>query len=644
MAMRQLVEGECGGANPLMKLTTHFTQDKTLRQEGLRPGFPAARGLPVTPDRFAEASEEQLVNEFLADQRSHAAPTTFRMDALMQEMREIEDAEMRSRLAQAPNVADLATAANWADEYLAKEGTDLNDSDWSKEFVDDPLSRYAGPDILPLEQADAKWAHEYLEQAEDKTWTEEFVKLEDEADTKWVEEFTDQDNELARTANQLLQSVDDPKLTNSEFMKFVKKIGEGDVTIEGNQVIDQTADREAEKWTEQFAREQGWQRGAEAEEEEWVRQFQQEPDVLNFDTDEARQQLEAGSDFWDKLQEEWDQLAQQDSAHPWLSDFDNVVDTNKEYTFEEDNPLKDHPDAFKEGMERLKQGDLANAVLLFEAAVQKDPEHMEAWQYLGTSQAENEQEQHAISALKRCLELQPQNLTALMALAVSYTNESMQQQACQTLKSWLANSVKYSNLVPQGAEAAGATAKVSSVMSSELHDEVRDLFIQAARRAPKDNIDPDVQCGLGVLFNLSGEYDKAVDCFNAALAVRPEDSLLWNRLGATLANGNRSEEAIQAYRHALQLRPGFVRSRYNLGISCVNLGVYKEAVEHFLTALNMQRAGKGPKGEAALMSENIWSTLRMAISLMGRPELYAHCDRKDLDALNSEFRLNEVDV
>ncbi|CAH1240223.1 PEX5 [Branchiostoma lanceolatum] len=602
MAMRQLVEGECGGANPLMKLTTHFTQDKTLRQEGLRPGFPAARGLPVTPDRFAEASEEQLVNEFLADQRSHAAPTTFRMDALMQEMREIEDAEMRSRLAQAPNVADLATAANWADEYLAKEGTDLNDSDWSKEFVDDPLSRYAGPDILPLEQADAKWAHEYLEQAEDKTWTEEFVKLEDEADTKWAEEFTDKDNELARTANQLLQSVDDPKLTNSE----------------------------------------GWQPGT--QEKEWVRQFQQEPDVLNFDTDEARQQLEAGSDFWDKLQEEWDQLAQQDSAHPWLSDFDNVVDTNKDYAFEEDNPLKDHPDAFKEGMERLKQGDLANAVLLFEAAVQKDPDHMEAWQYLGTSQAENEQEQHAISALKRCLELQPQNLTALMALAVSYTNESMQQQACQTLKSWLANSLKYSNLVPQGAEAAGATAKVSSMMSSELHDEVRDLFIQAARRAPKDNIDPDVQCGLGVLFNLSGEYDKAVDCFNAALAVRPEDSLLWNRLGATLANGNRSEEAIQAYRRALQLRPGFVRSRYNLGISCVNLGVYKEAVEHFLTALNMQRAGKGPKGEAALMSENIWSTLRMAISLMGRPELYAHCDHKDLDALNSEFRLHEVEV
>ena len=79
---------------------------------------------------------------------------------------------------------------------------------------------------------------------------------------------------------------------------------------------------------------------------------------------------------------------------------------------------------------------------------------------------------------------------------------------------------------------------------------------------------------------MMGEYGEARESWVGALSEKPEDYLLWNRLGATLANGGNPEEAVDAYRRALELRPTFTRAIFNLGVACLNIGVHREAAEH----------------------------------------------------------------
>ena len=70
------------------------------------------------------------------------------------------------------------------------------------------------------------------------------------------------------------------------------------------------------------------------------------------------------------------------------------------------------------------------------------------------------------------------------------------------------------------------------------------MFRDAAQMSPED---ADVHIVLGVLCNLSREYDKAIESFQTALKLKPRDYSLWNKLGATQANSVQSSDAILAY-------------------------------------------------------------------------------------------------
>lgn len=65
---------------------------------------------------------------------------------------------------------------------------------------------------------------------------------------------------------------------------------------------------------------------------------------------------------------------------------------------------------------------------------------------------------------------------------------------------------------------------------------------------------------------------------------------------------------------------------------------FREAASNFLTALNQQRQSQSHQ----VMSANIWAALRIALSMMDRPELFQAANLGDLDRLMKAFEMGRV--
>ena len=66
----------------------------------------------------------------------------------------------------------------------------------------------------------------------------------------------------------------------------------------------------------------------------------------------------------------------------------------------------------------------------------------------------------------------------------------------------------------------------------------------------------------------------------------------------------------------------------------------REAAGNFLTALKQQR--QSPRPSQPVMSANIWAALRIALSMMERPELVHAAGVGDLDLLMRAFDMEDI--
>ncbi|KAF5220283.1 hypothetical protein ECC02_006719 [Trypanosoma cruzi] len=479
------------------------------------------------------------------------------------------------------------------------------------------------------------------QQSSDNGWVEKL------RDAEWAQDYSDA--QVFTLEGQSEQTIEE-HAKNSEFYQFMDKIRSKELLIdeETGQLVqgpgpDPDAPEDAE-YLKEWAAAEGLNMPP-----GFFEHMMQRPQGNN---EQAEGRLFDGSN--DALMDDG-ALDNAADVEEWAREYAEAqeqlqrVQNETNYPFEPNNPYMYHDKPMEEGIAMLQLANMAEAALAFEAVCQKEPENVEAWRRLGTTQAENEKDCLAIIALNHARMLDPKDIAVHAALAVSHTNEHNVGAALQSLRSWLLSQPQYEHLGLVDLQEVAADEGLDEVPEENYFfaapSEYRDcctLLYAAVEMNPND---PQLHASLGVLHNLSHRFDEAAKNFRRAVELRPDDAHTWNKLGATLANGNRPQEALEAYNRALDINPGYVRVMYNMAVSYSNMAQYPLAAKHITRAIALQAGGTNPQGEGSrIATRGLWDLLRMTLNLMDRSDLVEASWQQDLTPFLKEFGLEDMAV
>ncbi|KAJ7703013.1 hypothetical protein B0H17DRAFT_1041257 [Mycena rosella] len=701
MALPMLVNNaDCGPSNPLQGLSKRFDHDRGLQQdhfgasragssrETFRSQQPAASGAAQDAAHFFSSGPAPQLASGTFDlsalhgslplsqiaspgpfQHQQQGPAAWASDFMQQQpvlVHKGRNAQMEAQMQR-----EMTSAASTAQP----QGQQWNPM--FTPYAQRPMQNLMPPMMIQPQQQPATQHDQIL-------WDREFSSQESFLATDQVQEapqiqeaaqVAQEGDDLARTAGLLLETVRDaqnPKFQKSEFLELMRGLRDRDIVVEGNEMVQNTGQSSASGWASDFQADiKGKGRAVDvplggARDAENVRKavsfasmasvrlaeqtvhdqegmLDEDPNDEYFRQENAEYQrywAEANAPApqastsqireWDHLQEDWDNFeATQTGIKP--------VDR---YMFQLNNPYMSHSPSSttRHHLAHQERQPFLDSVLELEAVVQRNMTDASAWFDLGVKQQANERERQALLALTRAVELDPSYLPAWLALSISHTNDGNRQATHDSIRHWVDGNERYRDAVNQY---RASHPDVAGASSPEQFGSLIQCLIAMARSDTSGAVDADIQIALAVLLNTNEDYGKAQDCFRTALAVRPDDWLLYNRVGATMANSGRAEEALEYYHRALELNPMYIRARFNLGISCINLRRFEEAAHHVLDALGLQESDGVSYGsensQSGVTTTALWDSLRTASMHLQRPDLATFCDRQDLEGFRRNF-------
>lgn len=213
--------------------------------------------------------------------------------------------------------------------------------------------------------------------------------------------------------------------------------------------------------------------------------------------------------------------------------------------------------AMRMAMAAYQAGDSDQALYQFLRANELDSKRLDALVWVGRIHRERGNHQLAELALRQVLADEPNNLDALGELGTLEIAMRRYPEAAQTLDKALRVDQQRFGVQPEAGLSNLDTLMVDG--KSPLR----------------------VYSGLGVLYDLRSDFDKAQVFYHMAAQIDPRSALVANSLGYSRYMAGDWEGARQAYRQALSLDARYKPAWRNYGMLLARMGNYEEALSAF---------------------------------------------------------------
>ncbi|MGD2088705.1 MAG: tetratricopeptide repeat protein [Candidatus Aminicenantes bacterium] len=103
---------------------------------------------------------------------------------------------------------------------------------------------------------------------------------------------------------------------------------------------------------------------------------------------------------------------------------------------------------------------------------------------------------------------------------------------------------------------------------------------------------PEAWYSRGVALSALGRPDQALEAYNKAIEIKPDNHEAWYKKGWALDKLSRHEDALEAYNKAIKIKPNYDQAWFNKGVALEKLGRKKEAQKAFEKADEIKKKPK----------------------------------------------------